>query len=75
MSRKCSPSNLLRQPRVLQFEAGRARMRLVLERQDQLSESRLQAIEAQVNWKLAELQLLAVTGDVLTRFGIDIQTR
>ena len=58
-----------------QFEAGRARMRLVLERQDQLSQSRLQAIEAQVNWKLAELQLLAVTGDVLTRFGIDIQTR
>jgi outer membrane protein TolC len=58
-----------------QFEAGRARMRLVLERQDQLSDSRLQAIEAQVNWKLAELQLLAVTGDVLNRFGIDIQTR
>jgi len=58
-----------------QFEAGRARMRLVLERQDQLSDSRLQAIEAQVNWKLAELQLLAVTGDVLARFGIDIQLR
>jgi hypothetical protein len=50
-------------------------MRLVLERQDQLSDSRLQAIEAQVNWKLAELQLLAVTGDVLARFGIDIQLR
>ena len=58
-----------------QFDAGRARMRTLLERQDQLSDSRLQSIEAEINWKLAELQLLAATGDVLERFGISVQTR
>lgn len=55
-----------------QFEAGRSRVRAVLERQDQLNDSRLQAVEATVNWKLAELQLLAVSGDVLAHYGVSV---
>lgn len=53
-----------------QFKAGRSRIRAVLERQDQLNDSRLKAVEATVGWKLAILQLEAVSADVLANHGI-----
>lgn len=58
-----------------QVQAGRARVRLLLEREDQLSNARILALDALVALKIARLQFSAVVGKALERYGVALQTR
>jgi outer membrane protein TolC len=53
------------------YELGRVRLRVLLETQDRLAESRIRLIDAGVREQVALLSLQAVTGELLDRFDVN----
>ncbi|MDM7942444.1 MAG: TolC family protein [Hydrogenophaga sp.] len=56
-----------------QYQLGRARIRQVLEREDDLNESRLRLLDSEVRVELARLALMLADGSLLDQYGVDIQ--
>ncbi len=53
------------------YQIGRVRLRMLLEAQDRLAETRIRLIDAGVREQLALLALQAVAGDLLDRFDVN----
>lgn len=58
-----------------QYQLGRARVRQVLEREDDLNESRLRLLDSEVRVELARLAVMLADGSLLAHYGVEIQHR
>lgn len=56
-----------------QYALGRARLRLLLEREDELNESRLRLLDAEIRVELARAALMLADGSLLAAHGVTLE--